>query len=546
MDARPSLAALPTEILEAIFLNLDPSSLVSVSQTSKFIKKITTDAPVIWRHFCLTRFKSWARHHHISAKLAGPLSSVDWRGLYIERVNIEKNTRRLLDKVLERQQHRFKHINEIAEFGYDAKETLLKECACPDDAEDVLARRYYANAILERIQREMAITAWKDLCDGQPVPLEKALGAYDLFTRTGEDVDFDVITSDLDNLARQILAEHPTFGELSTRQKASVLANFMRDQGFRGVGDVSYHALQNSFIGFVLRSPEHESLPPITVGIYCALASRLGLDARPCGMIFHIYCLVYAPKDYDLDGKYKPTSSTDLDFMYLDPFRSSHEVDQNDLLRTLRDMGVAAGDRDAFLTHTTTREMAMRTARNIMNSVQMIRHTEIGDQAPGQSMHAYPDTDSAFYAAIWAFLMLSGRETEVLPHGEVHTISTRRRQYLPYLLDHFNANYPWEVSLLEKYIIPLFNEHPERERLYNYARAIYQEDSLRKPIIDRSPALESQVRFKVGQLFKHERYGYEGVITGWDRVCSAGEEWIQHMGVDRLPKGRKQSFYHVL
>jgi F-box protein 21 len=535
---------LPTEILEAIFLNLDPSSLVSVSQTSKFIKKITTDAPVVWRHFCLTRFRSWAPHHKITAKFAAPLSSVDWRNLYIERVEIEKNTRRLLNKVLEGQQHRFKHINDIAEFGYDAKETLLKELACPDDAEDVLARRYYSNAILERIQRERAIMAWKDLSSGMPVPLERALGAYDLFTRTGEDVGFDVISDDLDTLAAQVHADYPKFGELSTRQKAAVLANFMRDQGFRGVSETSYRALQNSFIGFVLRSPEHESLPLITVAIYCALASRLGMDARPCGFIFHVYCLVYAPEHYDLDGKYKPTSSTDLDFMYLDPFRSSQEVNQNDLLSTLREVGVAPSDQNAFLTHTTTREMAMRTGRNVMNSVQTIRRqSEAFNQMlmPAYLRWRQPDIDSAFYAAIWAFLMLS-----VSDPAEGLAAAARRRQYLPYLLDHFQANYPWEVALLEKYALPLFEDQPERERLSNYARAIKDEDSTPKPVIARDQDLQGKVGFKIGQLFNHKRYDYEGVITGWDPVCSAGEEWIQHMGVDSLPKGRHQAFYHVL
>ena len=54
------------------------------------------------------------------------------------------------------------------------------------------------------------------------------------------------------------------------------------------------------------------------------------------------------------------------------------------------------------------------------------------------------------------------------------------------------------------------------------------------------------VGFKVGMLFKHKRYHYEGVITGWDTSCDAGEDWIQSMGVDRLANGRMQSFYHVL
>jgi F-box protein 21 len=47
-------------------------------------------------------------------------------------------------------------------------------------------------------------------------------------------------------------------------------------------------------------------------------------------------------------------------------------------------------------------------------------------------------------------------------------------------------------------------------------------------------------------LFQHKRYSYEGVVTGWDVSCDAGEDWIQNMGVDRLSSGRHQAFYHVL
>jgi F-box protein 21 len=546
MATHASLTSLPTEILEAIFLRLDAPSVVAASATCKLIKK-TADAPVIWRHLCLTRFTCWAPHRNITAKTFAPLSSVDWRGLFIDRIRIEKETRRLLNETLGTQHRRIQHINEVAAFGYDAKETLLEECACPDDAEDVLARRYYANAMLERIQREVAIQVWEDLGNGRPVPLEIALGAYDMFARSGADVDLDIFTEDLDDLAKRLQEQYPDFSEMSTRWKASTLAIFLRDQGFCGVNEHSYRLLSNSYIGLALRSEGHQSLPLISVAIYCCLARRIGLDARPCGFLFHVYCLVYAPKDYTLDGQYKPTSSEDLDFMYLDPFHSPDEVAQTSLLSTLREMGVPSSEHAGFLSHTTTREMALRTGRNIMNSVQRVR----GGNAHGAAFRptwfdTYPDIDNSFYSAIWAFIMLSPREDDGLPTGGLHTVSTRRRQYLPYLLEHFQTHFPWDVALLTKYIIPLFDGQPEGIRLEAFVRSMRMIDSTQRPAQRRSPGTTDKVSFKIGQLFKHERYGYEGVITGWDPSCDAGEDWIQEMGVDRLPKGRNQSFYHVL
>ncbi|KAF2177879.1 YccV-like-domain-containing protein [Zopfia rhizophila CBS 207.26] len=537
MATRPSFATLPTEILQAIFQHLPPPSLMSVSRTSKSIKTIA-DAPVIWRQYCLTHFKSWSAHHNIESKFAGPLSDVDWRALFISRINTEKDTRRLLGKVLESQQGRIRYINDIAEFGYDAKETLLAECACPDDVEDVLARRYYANAVLERIQREMAIHVWRDISRGKDFPLEKALAAFDIFTRPGADVDFDIITQDLDHLANSILREYPNFKDLNTRNKAFTLASFMRSQGFKGVPDSSYRSLRNSFIGLALRSPNHESLPLISAGIYCSLASRLGLDARPCGYLYHVYVLVYAPPNHTLDGEYKPSSSSHLAYMYVDPFKSSEEASEAALRTVLREMGVPSSEHSTFMSDTSTREMALRTARNIMNSVQADR--QAGNGIHSSWLNAVPDMDNAFYSALWAMMMLGPSED-----GGLSNTSTRRRAYLPYLLEHFQTHYPWDVTLLEQHIIPLFYSQPEGQRLLTFVHSMHTLDSTRKPVKYRTER-EKGVKFKVGQLFKHRRYNYEGVITGWDTHCDAGEEWIQHMGVDTLSRGREQSFYHVL
>ncbi|KAH7401327.1 Hemimethylated DNA-binding protein YccV like-domain-containing protein [Pyrenochaeta sp. MPI-SDFR-AT-0127] len=541
---RPSFTGLPTEILEAIFLHLDSHSLIAVSQTSKPIKQLTNDAPIIWRNLCLTRFSTWDSRHNIAAKIAGPLSDVDWRSLFIARIRIEQSTRALLDHIVATQHERIRCINEIADFGYDAKEALLREYACPDDAEDVLARRYYANAVLERIHREIAINVWKDLHDDDHVPIERALGAYDMFARVGEDVDNHVVADDIKCLAMGVLDEYPNFRDLSPRWKASTLASYLRDQGFKGVPDTSYRALRNSFIGLVLRSSTHESLPLISVAIYCAVARQLGLDARPCGFLFHVYTLVYAPKNHNLDGEYKPTSSEDLDSMYLDPFRSSSEVLQGDLQRVLRDMGVPSSEHATFLSDTNTREMVLRTARNIMNSVQAIRQTEAGVRGIQASwLNSYPDMDNAFYATIWAMLILG--PTDAHPSANLSVTTTRRRQYLPYLLEHFQTHFPWDVTLLSRYVIPMFYNLPEGDRLSHFVQSMHQVDAMRKPVLHRTEGT-ANVNFKVGQLFQHKRYSYEGVITGWDVACDAGEEWIQNMGVDRLPNGRNQAFYHVL
>ncbi|KAF2752067.1 YccV-like-domain-containing protein [Sporormia fimetaria CBS 119925] len=537
MEVRPALAVLPAEILEAIFLQLDYYSVVQASQACKHIRNITAHAPVIWRHLCLTNFNYWDPHRHIQDKIAAPLSNTDWRELFIERYQIDKDTRHCLDRVINTPHGRLQLISDVANYGYDAKGLLLREWNCPDDAGDVLARRFYAHVMLQRIQREEALRIWMHVGSGNDVPLEKVLFAFDLFTRVGDDVDLDVFTSKLDNLAKLMVAYHPNFHDLSTRQKASALAMFLHERGFNGAPDDAYRNLRNSFIGLALESEDHHALPLIHVAIYCAVASRLGLDARPCGYIYHVYCIVYAPENHTLDGAYKPNSDG-LDSMYLNPFGSGDEVERSELERTLRDAGIPSEDHGVYLSAAPVCEMALRTSRNILNAVRTFRH-----HADGRHHDAWasvvPDVDAAVYAAVWAFVMVSGRSQARLASMEMW------QRYLPRLLESFQTYFPWDITLLEKYLLPYLGSHPGAVRLAHFMQDLMTTDAQPKTPHRRGPE-SSRVSFKVGQLFKHARYGYEGVVTGWDPACDAGEEWISHMQVDELPNGRNQSFYHIL
>ncbi len=50
-------------------------------------------------------------------------------------------------------------------------------------------------------------------------------------------------------------------------------------------------------------------------------------------------------------------------------------------------------------------------------------------------------------------------------------------------------------------------------------------------------------RFVPGQLVKHCRYGYRGVIVGFDLSCQADEKWYRS---NRTQPARNQPWYHVL
>lgn len=50
-------------------------------------------------------------------------------------------------------------------------------------------------------------------------------------------------------------------------------------------------------------------------------------------------------------------------------------------------------------------------------------------------------------------------------------------------------------------------------------------------------------KFSVGQLVAHLRYGYRGVVAGWDPTCTADDGW--YFG-NRTQPSREQPWYHVL
>jgi F-box protein 21 len=287
--------------------------------------------------------------------------------------------------------------------------------------------------------------------------------------------------------------------------------------------------------------------------------------------------MVYPPEGWTLDGArispeqddsrnrqegapHRPSSadrlSPPLDLaqgpMYLDPFRSDRETPLSDLKSQLATIGVTADKHSIYLNGSPTSEIVLRTARNIVYSVQESHQNAIvngnDNSQPSYSIRALADMEDAFYAALWASIMLS----TPLPSDRSHRGLTPipGRQYLPHIVKHFEHSNPMDVTLVERHILPLFrDEHRDEQRdsLLETTRVMRAGDVIPKKVVRRdSEAARQGVKYKVGQVFRHKRYGYQGVITGWDVECGMDQGWILQNRVDRLDRGRHQSFYHVL
>lgn len=351
----------------------------------------------------------------------------------------------------------------------------------------------------------------------------------------------------LDVLSLQFRAEHPDADQLSARARAMAVVTFLRSHNFTGLSsEAAYRDLQNNYIGIALQDADHPSLPLISVAIFCALGQRLGLDARCCGIPSHVHAMVLAPDGETLDGRQLAPGAEPGEPMYLDPYRSDQEVPLASLRTMLNEWGVQQRQFAELLSDTSTANVVLRTSRNILATVQEFRAhatVNVNTDHPTIRLHANPfaDLDNAFYSALWAHYIFGN------PSRRLATVA--QSQFIPLIVERFERLYPVDISLIERYIMPLYDNPAGADEWYlrEALRAVRAADQAPKqPHRRNTPASIDGVKYKVGQVFRHKRYAYTAVIIGWDVECGMDSDWIAHNNVDELSRGRNQSFYQAL
>ncbi|KAI1932295.1 hypothetical protein LOZ66_006915 [Ophidiomyces ophidiicola] len=522
---KPTLSDLPDEIIQCILIWVIPVSTAAFGQTSRRFRFIS-NTPSLWRLYCVQHFKHWDQRHRIWEKFRFPASMVDWKELYSTRHLTDLTVTDILESILACQTGRIEKFNRIIHFGYDAKDALLRHSAAAVNSEDYLARR---NAILGCLHRTIAIRQWNDLRIGKHVSLECALGAFDMFVLKTSRGDLDDISQKLGEIVSLILTECPSIVDFSPRERALRIAQYLRENNLTGIDPGSdFYNLEHNFLGLALRDERHNSLPLISAAIYCYVARKFDLNAQPCGFPFHVHVLIEPEYGYDMDG-WRVEGGTQGPPMYMDPFRSVRETPVSELQSQLNYLGTLSLPQSTFLRESLTGEIVLRCGKNILNSIKQSTMSTV----------ILLDITSAAYAAIWSSILCanySALESSPEELGSRVPIAQFRR-YLPSLLEYFATNFPFDVYLVEQYLVPLFYGFPEYDHLKESVYVMKAGDQIPKQI-KRRTAEYSNVKYRVGQVFRHRRYGYVAVIAGWDPECGAAEHWMQQMGIDRLQAGR--------
>lgn len=532
IDPSAALLQLPDELLDCIISQIaTPADTVHFGQTCKRAHGLVS-ASLVWRRHCLITWKYWVPRHHLHTKLAQPPLHTDWLQLYGARVQIDRAAADLFEALLLTQQNRVQRMQDIAAKGKDVQDLLIKlKDRTPDEAEDVLARRWHAEAILGMIHRATGIDLWRRVTLDEEVSLEEALCGFDMFLLAVDRTDLlDAVKMELDRIATCMRDITVDFDELSIRQKALSIAEYLISEDLVGNPDPSsYHDLQNNFLSIALFDEPHTSLPLQSVAIYCAVARRLGLDARPSNVPGHVLAVVTAPPGQRLDGGPESTNN-DPERMHMDPWRQTEEITPEELSLRLLQAGIPPYRHTEFITGADTLEMGVRTARNMLRSVQGAR---FGAPSPLDA----EDAEAAQYGAGWSMFVLGDRDPNLA--------TLRRRQCLHFLVEQVQTNFPQDTALVTGTVLPVVEDEAEFDRVSEAMERLREEDRGERTPKPRGVE-ESGVRYRVGHHFQHKRFDYRGFIAGWDTHCAAGPGWIMRMGVDDLARGRGQPFYNIV
>ncbi|PNS21247.1 F-box only protein 21 [Sphaceloma murrayae] len=541
IDSEPgdSLCRLPDELIQAISFLLPPPDAIHLGSTSQRLYRLI-DQPLLWRYFCDTQFDHWHITPDTDPSIVDRLATAPWKQRFYDRIRRDKEHRQLFESAVSSQHERYTKIQQIATYSYEARPMLTQQCHASTNCDDVLARRYYAEAALGLIHRKNALHTWNQLTTGSKTSLERQIAAFDLFIIGKDWGDIRDITTALDDIAVEIRKEHPDLSDLDLEERSLTVVRWLRSHGLIGLNpDSQYHNMKHNFLSFNLRDRNSATLPLQSAVIFCSIAQRLGIDAHPVNYPTHIFVVVLLPSPTPSSTTPDPSSPSADHRLYLDPWSTHFEsrlpdiIPYSTLASRLAISGIPPRVHPSYLGPAPIRSMVIRTCRNIMRSYEEWNRSPIRDDLVGNH--------HAFYAYLWAMALV-----EEAPSVDADDVAGPwDRPHLGHLPAFFRDHFPEDLELVTRYLGPLFTRHPRGQHFMHVLAEMKAEDLNRRPVVNRDTSGPG-VKFRIGQMFQHKRYGYTGVVRGWDAGCRADERWMTQMRVDELERGRVQAFYHVM
>ncbi|KAH7345414.1 hypothetical protein B0J17DRAFT_639794 [Rhizoctonia solani] len=486
----------------------------------------------------------------------------EWYIRYISRRKIEIQTINLLNDIISTPSKRDASIVELVELGDLAWDTLNKEAMCREDRErqaerwegtgeewngsggetegglseepdpenipnDWIQRRWWTRQVLGTMARASAVHAMsKVFTDERPDPATfenarlfeegiKALSGL-MGANTAE------IGHNYDNLARACgqhlesigISTDPRSPDFDLEAFSVGVCNWMVRQGFKKADGDHYYDLMNHFPHRFMTT-NRRTLPMSLVYTFVAIVTRLGLRASPVGFPGHVHAWIALP---DSGPKWEDGS------LAVDVFGSQEApiLSKETLMTKLQELGVPESQQRSLIAPAPASEMVFRAANNILHSVTRVQNQ--------MDLSVSPETRAAaLYASATAFLIARPEAADASRF--IGGIMSVVKEYFP--LD--------TEPVLSRALGQLLTRDPHQSVGFQLRHSVNRLKQDYTEVNGRGP-----VQWWVGLVFRHRKFGYMGLVTGWDKECKADEDWIQAVGVNELPRGRHQPFYSVV
>ncbi|KAK7064086.1 F-box domain-containing protein [Favolaschia claudopus] len=490
------------------------STLVSCLQTSTQLREAALGG-TLWQPHYAARYLYSDKESEAHRKI---IHNSNWRLMYIERRRQDKVALQLLRDIL-RREGRYKLAATLVSMSLDVWDALDIQRSSPVPAQFsgspsatvapfALTLRYWAEAILDTISRRFAILQWSCLRGEkeQPVSFVDAFASLSCFfgIPPGE-VQAQLLT--LGNNCREYLIKHEC--RLDSTEGSDLpdicikICSFMHEQGFGAVEPTRFYDISNHFPHLYLTTHKR-SIPLSLVHVFVFLSRHCcaSLYTSPVEFPARVLAHVSSPPGSD-------------DFL-VDVYASNSKAIlslRSDVPVMLTRLGISPDNFNQYISPCGAAPMLLRAARNILASFR-------NDASRSTAQ-------SAIYAAVCIHLLLTGDHDG---------------QFIAHMLSHVDLD-PLYCSTFLADMQPLLPHG--RQRLAYFCKAALESEEQQAAIVH-SRAGEASVAHYVGMIFEHKAYQYIGCIFGWDRTCSATEEWQTNMNVQRLDRGPDQPFYHVL
>ena len=227
-----------------------------------------------------------------------------------------------------------------------------------------------------------------------------------------------------------------------------------------------------------------------------------------------------------LDGHRLPEDQAkDQERMFIDPFGSDEEVSVEQIQKFLSRLGPRIA-KDNQLVPSPTNSVILSTAQSIRAAFTSLRVVErpLFESSPMIDLNRGDwarNMRPALYSMIWASIMM----VPILPEDE--DARWDWQQDVTDLMTYFYEFFPEDAWLIEKYVCPMYDTFATQGRRRNgwdvpsrrvreRIREIRRADAVVKEPRRRSDHNGTvDVKYRIGQVFRHRRYNYYGIILSW-------------------------------